>query len=104
MKYIITKNNEIIDEQTFRNRFYAESLIVAQADTIEELCDRCVVKLKYEKEPFVGSFYEFEHFISQYVKKIPSNNPVANIFGAIWTEKGLIYVAKMNDKGELELL
>ena len=24
--------------------------------------------------------------------------------GAIWTDKGLIYVAKMNDKGELELL
>lgn len=22
-----------------------------------------------------------------------------NIYGAIWTDKGLIYVAKMNDKG-----
>ena len=27
-----------------------------------------------------------------------------NVYGAIWTDKGLIYVAKMNDKGELELL
>ena len=26
------------------------------------------------------------------------------IYGAIWTDKGLIYVAKMNKKGELELL
>ena len=26
------------------------------------------------------------------------------IYGAIWTDKGLIYVAKMNEKGELELL
>lgn len=26
------------------------------------------------------------------------------LYGAIWTNKGLIYVAKMNDKGELELL
>ena len=26
------------------------------------------------------------------------------IYGAIWTSKGLIYVAKMNDKGELCLL
>ena len=26
------------------------------------------------------------------------------IKGAIWTDKGLIYVAKMNDKGELELI
>lgn len=26
------------------------------------------------------------------------------VYGAIWTDKGLIYVAKMNNKGELELL
>ena len=26
------------------------------------------------------------------------------IYGAIWTDKGLIYVAKMNDKGDLELI
>lgn len=26
------------------------------------------------------------------------------VYGAIWTEKGLIYIAKMNEKGELELL
>ena len=26
------------------------------------------------------------------------------IYGAIWTDKGLIYVAKMNEEGELELL
>ena len=25
-------------------------------------------------------------------------------YGAIWTDKGLIYVAKMNKKGEFELL
>ena len=25
-------------------------------------------------------------------------------YGAIWTDKGLIYVAKMNSNGELELL
>lgn len=26
------------------------------------------------------------------------------IYGAVWTDKGLIYVAKLNDKGEWELL
>ena len=26
------------------------------------------------------------------------------VYGSIWTDKGLIYVAKMNDKGELELI
>ena len=74
------------------------------SDSLEDLCDRCVVKLKYEKQPFIGSFYEFEHFINQYVKKIPSNNPVTDIFGAIWTDEGLIYKAKMNEEGKLELI
>ena len=26
------------------------------------------------------------------------------VYGAIWTDKGLIYIAKMNEKGELELI
>jgi hypothetical protein len=29
---------------------------------------------------------------------------MSNLYGAIWTSKGLIYVAKMNKEGELELL
>ena len=27
-----------------------------------------------------------------------------NVYGAIWTEWGLKYVSKMNEKGELELI
>lgn len=27
-----------------------------------------------------------------------------DIYGAIWTPKGLIYVAQLNERGELELL
>jgi hypothetical protein len=30
--------------------------------------------------------------------------PLAMIYGAVWTDEGLIYVAQMNKKGELELL
>ena len=30
--------------------------------------------------------------------------PTDIFYGAIWTSKGLIYVAKMNEKGDLELL
>lgn len=107
MKYIRTKDGRILESEINDNRKslgYEPIEFITQADTIEELCDRCVVKLKYEKQPFVGSFYEFEHFINQHTKKIASNNPVVDIFGAIWTDKGLIYVAKMNDKGELELI
>ena len=75
-----------------------------QADTIEELCDRCVVIHKYSERPQDLSFYEAQYFIDVWTRKVKSNDPVVAIYGAVWTDKGLIYVAKMNDKGELELL
>lgn len=62
-----------------------------EADTIEELCD-CFVD--YDKED--GGYL------------VTPDKPVRRygheIYGAIWTSKGLIYVAKTNEKGEFELL
>ena len=69
------------------------SAIVNQADTVEELCDEFVI---------LGTRH-----ISlgiPYATCEERNIPITKIRGAIWTDKGLIYVAKMNDKGELELL
>ena len=39
-------------------------------------------------------------------RTIPLNefDDLSKIYGAIWTDKGLIFVAKMNNEGELELL
>ena len=75
--------------------------IVKIADTIKELCDEFVV-LKPDKK-FLLANNNFD-----YIKTIWRGNENAEksdyIYGAIWTDKGLIYVAKMNDKGELELL
>lgn len=65
--------------------------IVKIADTIEELCDEFVVII--ENKP---------HIIPR--EWLKQDIIVDELYGAIWTEKGLIYVAKMNDKGELELL
>ena len=59
------------------------------ADTIEELCDEGVCN-----NSLIG-FVDIRGF--KLYKKY-------KCYGAIWTYKGLIYVAKMNDKGELELL
>ena len=91
------------DKQTGINMLMTlnETKRYKQADTIEELCDEFVViynESKKFKKPFT-SFYSDtigvlkEHDLSE-----------CEIYGAIWTDKGLIYVAKMNDKGELELL
>lgn len=122
MRYIRTKDGRIIKvaiskeeyERDYKNSnvSYEEWLgcfcfsldIVKQADTIEELCDRCLVITKYHKEPIYGTFYELEDYIDGWKRKIPSNNPVVAIYGAIWTEWGLKYVAHMNEKGDWELL
>lgn len=71
-------------------------------DTIEELCDSEVIVWKDSTPSTWNKFLtkkEFEHLYSSFQRK-----KIIAIYGAIWTKKGLIYVAKMNDKGELELL
>ena len=86
--YCIYDHIEMVD------RDITEKDIIAQADTIEELCDEFVDIYKYEK-PDIALLRDIKFFESY------KNHTV---YGAIWTNKGLIYVAKMNDKGELELL
>ena len=106
MKYIRTKdkNNLIIDltnmllpynltdEYIDFNKF-GMFKIVKQADTIKELCDEFVV-VRENGEPMIVSL----ELAKEYAKCSITT------YGAIWTDKGLIYVAKMNEKGELELL
>lgn len=107
MKYIRTKygiyeyvdydNEHIISMPIIKCRgiltYCAKRDIIKQANTIEELCDEFVVvssiccSLLNKKE---------KQDIKRYAK--------SNLFGAIWCEWGLKYVAKMNSKGELELL
>ena len=75
--------------------FFREQDIVKQADTIEELCDEFVVV----KEKEHGCNYLYKSAINDY-----KEHTADALYGAIWTDKGLIYVAKMNERGELELL
>ena len=116
MKYVRTKDG-IIDIRywlTDKNGYYRyleddfldyiervdNEYIIKQADTIEELCDEYVV---------VSDSFEklLAHTIGDNdTKEVIEMAKIVNgiIYGAIWTDKGLIYVAKMNEKGELELL
>ena len=105
--YIRTKNriyqveSETFDKQGYYIDRYEEDVIlkeqvIKQADTIEELCDRFVVMDKETKEVMnIVSFLAYAKLWS-YCKY--------NIYGAVWCEWGLKYVAKMNDKGDLELI
>ena len=111
MKYIRTETNifEVVGENEkvykikaikHKNLIYSKSKIqtnvIKEASTIEELCDEWVIiPIGPICNPFVRNIKDnISHFI----------NDSHTIYGAIWTDKGLIYVAKMNEKGELELL
>ena len=116
MKYIRTKDN--IYERTKVIRIVADGkeasvwhadrdteLIIKVGNTIEELCDEFVLRWK---DGTCDTFnYDYTQSfrsvgIDRYNLQLKYKN--CDLFGAIWTDKGLIYVAKMNDKGELELL
>lgn len=70
----------------------AKSDITNQSNTIEELCDEFVYRDLYD-------YRLLKRIIDMLDDKIKTK-----IYGAIWTDKGLVYVAKMNEKGELCLL
>lgn len=85
--------NDVVIVNRGVNRGLVET-IVRQADTIKELCD-CFVYVKDGKHKVFESYEVNPYFDYKYKDAI---------YGAIWTKVGLIYVAKMNEEGELELL
>ena len=115
MKYIRTKNNKIYkvyadrvaiveceDSENKRAVICVDKKdILKEADTIEELCDEFVIH--HHNGTPTTTKWSFEKIIINYYHKRCLNS-IQKLYGAIWTDKGLIYVAKMNDKGELELL
>lgn len=72
------------------------------ADTIEELCDEFVVKHINNEKPYITDNYQKHDLLKDRQKAYEYG--VEIVYGAIWTNKGLIYVAKMNENGELELI
>lgn len=116
MKYIRTKDGvyELKENMTIENGVYSffgkiydttekhlfrndKDLgeFVSQSENLDDLCDE-----------FID---EEQHYIIQnkeIIREIPNNQTLKNhtIYGAIWTSKGLIYVAKMNSEGKLELI
>ncbi len=102
MKYIRTKcgigkvTHE--DNKNYRAKFgrkyplISKEDVIKVADTIEELCD-VLVSVRDNWHDVWNDFEDCKILCSE-----------SEIYGAIWTDKGLIYVAKMNSKGELELL
>lgn len=81
---------------TRKHEWIAKSDILKQAKFIDELCDCFVYWFNESDKPIIAIANEMGY--------VPHCYTIKQIYGAIWTDKGLIYVAKTNDKGELELL
>ena len=102
MRYIRTKDgiyeNKPLEKHLGKRRgkgfeiVFKEQDIIKQADAIKELCDE-----------FVG-INDGKPQMLRFVPYACAQYWNGGVYGAIWTDKGLIYVAKMNEKGELELL
>ena len=79
------------------------------ADTIEELCDEFVLYFDCEDDKIRNRYMIEDELddVNARLDIIRSWNEYEEpkvIYGAIWTDKGLIFVAKLNDKGDLELI
>jgi hypothetical protein len=105
--YIRTKNKIYKVESVLRDNgfvkgynvgemaFIKKDQVLNQSEKLEELCDE-----------FVGVDKTCENG-HQLLRTIPykcANFWNGGVYGAVWCERGLKYVAKMNDKGELELI
>lgn len=80
--------------------------IIAKSDTIEKLCDEFVC-LGVPFKTFIIDKNDYEKqglTLQGYIKYLFTQYSEAKVYGAIWIGKDLISVAKMNEKGELELL
>lgn len=109
--YIRTKDGRIIDttkivtgskhmdfatnDESFREIFKTEPL--AKSESLEELCDEFIYDYGKDKDRFKN-----DKLALKILKA--NNNDKVNIYGCIWCEFGLKYIAKLNSKGELELL
>lgn len=125
MNYIKTKDGIYILSEAYWAGNKDE--IIDQADTIEELCDGFIgittkeypnrpdIKpdINYFQKPFEFMNWNIKHSKLIDVELKNQNGwsyptlewfKSCDIYGFIRTDKGLIYVAKMNDKGKLELL
>lgn len=83
------------------------------ADTIEELCDEFVfvdsigsflisIDWYAEEQKVEKAIVEYECMTLS--KPLKDCLKQGNVYGAIWTDKGLQFVARMNSEGALELL
>ena len=114
MKYIRTKDNNIykvageeelywvVKDSDIYEKLVPRCNVVKQADTVEDLCDCFIVEYTNTEPTMFDNFYHLQRHHDLYSRNY---HHIAGRYGCIWVAgKGLKYVAKMNNEGELELL
>ena len=75
--------------------------VIKQSENLEELCDEFVKVDNSDNKPY-RPFIIYGRSLGELNERQKCNE---SLYGAIWVKgKGLIYVAKMNENGELELI
>ena len=110
--YIRTKDGiyKVVSETCHKKAYcidrYEEDVIpkervIKQSENIYELCDEFVGYF----ECFNRSYYFiYKNGYDELKSDVQTFSHNYSSYGAIWTSKGLIFVAKMNDEGDLELI
>ena len=91
-KYIMTKKEEIVNSSTIKVR---NEDILKESDNIQDLCD-CFITIPNNKKDIPRIYKNWSSHLKDFKDK--------EVYGAIQIDVGFRYVAKMNEKGELELL
>lgn len=91
------------------NQLVLSCNIINQSENLEELCDEGVIEVKFGSTGYIAHFNKNIHELKKFLKYLEECQPITkdeilNVYGAVWCEFGLKYVAKLDDKGELELI
>ena len=110
MKYVRTKKGiyeaiKLIRDGSFFDAY--DETILQEDDTIEELCDGFYNDILGEGifnfDPLY-MYLNFEDFKDDFIGYRVHDGWTGNGYGFIKTDRGLIYVAKMDSEGKLELI
>ena len=86
--------------------------ILNQSENLEELCDEFVLHYGDTMQtsiPIPWATYErrddnWQKHKEKLISELKKAEIKATVYGAIWTSKGLIFVAKMDNEGKLVLI
>ena len=111
--YIRTKNRIYkVESETYDKQWYyigdydvtsnviLKEQVVDQSENLFELIDEFVVIRDSTKTNQLVRTDSIG-YLNEMIKE---DKRIVEVKGAVWTDKGLIFVAKMNDKGVLELI